>query len=218
MTPPYRGGSTNNNLSACLGKRKGKWGGFTRKAREYGKLLLDFIRFGCFTFGGGWSIIAQMRQLYVEKRQVISDEELLDLTSVAKSLPGTMIANVAMLFGYRMAGLAGGLVCVFGMVLPPMMILIGISFFYNAFRSSYWVTAAMEGMQAAVVPIIAGAALSMVKGSIKYSPCVLVVLVSFVLYAFSRISAVYLVLLGAVAGLIIGEYYERKEAGGHGAA
>ena len=58
----------------------------------------------------------------------------------------------------------------------------------------------------------------MVKGSIKYSPCVLVVLVSFVLYAFFRISAVYLVLLGAVAGLIIGEYYERKEAGGHGAA
>ena len=159
-----------------------------------------------------------MRQLYVEKRQVITDEELLDLTSVARSLPGTMIGNVAMLYGYRVAGLVGGLMCVLGMVIPPMIILICISFFYNAFRSSYWVTAAMEGMQAAVVPIIAGAALGMVKGSIKYSPCVIVVLVSFALYIFFQVSAVYLVLMGVAAGLLIGEYYERKEAGGNGAA
>lgn len=32
-------------------------------------LLAEFIRFGLFTFGGGWSIIAQMQQLYVEKKR-----------------------------------------------------------------------------------------------------------------------------------------------------
>ncbi len=190
----------------------------TKKAKNLLTLLLEFVRFGCFTFGGGWSIIAQMRQLYVEKKQVITDEELLDLTSVAKSLPGTMIANVAMLYGYRVGGLAGGLVSVFGMVVPPMLILIVISFGYNAFRSNYWVTAAMEGMQAAVVPIIISAALGMVKGSVKYSPCVLVVLLSFALYVWFQVNAVYLVLLGIGAGLLIGEYYERKEAKEHGAA
>ena len=103
-------------------------------------------------FGGGWSIIAQMRQLYVEKKHVITDEELLDLTSVAKSLPGTMIANVAMLYGYRAGGLPGGFLSVFGMVFPPMVILIAVSFFYQAFRGSYWVMAAMEGMQTAGIP------------------------------------------------------------------
>lgn len=103
-------------------------------------------------FGGGWSIIAQMRQLYVEKKHVITDEELLDLTSVAKSLPGTTIANVAMLYGYRAGGLIVGFLSVFGMVFPPMVILIAVSFFYQAFRGSYWVMAAMEGMQAAGIP------------------------------------------------------------------
>ena len=66
------------------------------------------MRFGLFTYGGGWSIVAQMDQLYVQKKKIITSEELLDLVSVAKSVPGTMIANVAMLFGYRAAGLAGG--------------------------------------------------------------------------------------------------------------
>jgi chromate transporter len=111
-----------------------------------------------FTFGGGWSIIAQMQQLYVERKKTITSEELLDLISVAKSVPGTMIANVGMLYGYRVHGLLGGLVCLVGMCLPPMLVMLVVSAFYSAFRDNYWVNAAMMGMPAAVVPIIASAA------------------------------------------------------------
>lgn len=188
-----------------------------KKMKDIMTLFLEFMHFGLFTFGGGWSIIAQMRQLYVQKKKVISDAELLDLTSVAKSLPGTMIANVAMLYGYRAGGLLGGVVSVFGMTIPPMAILILISLGYNAFRKNYWVMAAMEGMQAAVVPIIASAAIDLMKGSIKHSPCAVVVAVSLVLYLFFEVNSVYLVLIGILSGFLIGEYYERKEAGKYGA-
>lgn len=169
------------------------------------------MRYGLFTFGGGWSIIAQMQQLYVEKKKIITSEELLDLVSVAKSIPGTMIANVAMLYGYRAAGLAGGFVCVLGMCLPPMVVLIVISYFYAAFRDNYWVNAAMLGMQAAVVPIIANAAVNLIKGSVKYPPCVIVVAVSVALYLFVELNPVFLVVMGIFAGLAIGSWYERKE-------
>ena len=68
-------------------------------------LFGQFFQFGCFTFGGGWSIVAQMQKLYVEKEKTITSQELLDITSVGRSLPGTMIGNVAMLYGYRAAGI-----------------------------------------------------------------------------------------------------------------
>jgi len=191
---------------------------FTKQTGQLLTLLLEFIRFGCFTFGGGWSIIAQMQQLYVEKKQVITSQELLDLTSVAKSLPGAMVANVAMLYGYRSAGLAGGFVCVFGMIVPPLLILIAISFGYRAFRDNYWVMAVMGGMQAAVVPIIGSAALGLAKGSVKYPPCYLVIAGCLGVYLFLDVSPILLVLAGVVSGLLIGGYYERKEADGHGAA
>lgn len=176
------------------------------------------MRFGLFTFGGGWSIIAQMQQLYVERKKTITSEELLDLVSVAKSVPGTMIANVAMLYGYRVRGLPGGLVCVAGMCAPPMLVLMVISFFYTAFRDNYWVNAAMMGMQAAVVPIIANAAKNLIKGSAKYPPCVIVIAVSTALYLFVEINPVFLVIGGVLAGLLIGGYYEGKEARNHGPA
>lgn len=169
------------------------------------------MRFGLFTFGGGWSIIAQMDQLYVQKKKVITSEELLDLVSVAKSIPGTMIANAAMLFGYRAAGLPGGILCVFGMCFPPMAVLVLISFCYGAFRDNYWVNAAMHGMQAAVVPIIASVAVNLVKGSMKYPPCVVIIIASTLIYLFADIHPVLLVVFGAIVGLLMGEYYERKE-------
>lgn len=178
-------------------------------------LLKEFIRFGCFTFGGGLSIVAQMQQLYVEKKQEITSDELLDLTGVARSLPGAMIGNTAMLYGYRVGGIPGGLTALLGMTVPSLMIMIVISFCYRAFRENYWVVAAMSGAQAAVVPIVISAALGMVRGSTKNTPCLIVTILCGVLYFCFNVNAIVLILFGVLTGLLISEYYERKEGAAH---
>ena len=68
----------------------------------------------------------------------------------------------------------------------------------------------MRGVRAAVVPIILSALASMVRGAFRFPPCAAVALVAFVLYAFLDVSSVWLVVLGAVCGLLICEGYERK--------
>ena len=151
-----------------------------------------------------------MQKLFVEKEKTLSEEELIDLTTLAKSLPGTMIGNVAMLFGHRECGILGGLACLFGMVTPPFLILSAITLFYTAFRENAWVSAAMSGIRAAVVPIILSAAIGMIKSSFKYLPCVFVMLLTLALYLIFGLSCVYLVLIGAVCGLVISEIYERR--------
>ena len=120
--------------------------------------------------------------------------------------------------GDNTGGLLGGLLCVFGMCMPPMVVLIIISFFYQAFRTNYWVMAAMEGMQAAVVPIILGAAVGLAKGSVQYPPCYVIVAVCLALYLFTSLNPIVLVLIGVVSGLIVGTAYAGKEARSHGAA
>ena len=64
-------------------------------------VFLYFFRISWFTFGGGWSIVAQMQKDFVDDHPIMTAEELLDIVSVGRSLPGTMIGNVAYLFGYR---------------------------------------------------------------------------------------------------------------------
>ena len=164
-----------------------------RRWKDIAVLFVQFMKFGCFTFGGGWSIVAQMQQLYVEQRHTITNEELLDLTSVGRSLPGTMIGNVAMLYGCHAAGLAGGVACVLGMVLPPMAVLAFLTYCYTA-------------------------ALNLVKGAFRFPPCAAVAALAFVLYLFFDVSCVWLVLMGVVSGIALCEFYERRGGNGHGAA
>lgn len=180
-------------------------------------LFGQFFQFGCFTFGGGWSIVAQMQKLYVEKEKTITSQELLDITSVGRSLPGTMIGNVAMLYGYRMGGVLCGIVCVVAMITPPMVALSVITYFYTIFKENPWVVSAMTGVRAAIVPIIASAAVNMVKGAFRFPPCYILAVMAFGLYFFWNVSCVLLVLIGIVSGILICEYYERKGGDGHGA-
>ena len=61
-------------------------------------LFWEFIKLGAFTFGSGWSIIAQMEQEFVDKRHWVEQSDLLELIAVGKSLPGIMVANIVLLF------------------------------------------------------------------------------------------------------------------------
>ena len=100
------------------------------------------------------------------------------------------------------------------MILPPLGVILVISYFYAAFRTNPWVNAAMEGMQAAVVPIIFSAAINMVKGSLTYPPCVVILLASVAMYLFTDINPILMVLFGLVLGIAIGSYYERRKSDG----
>lgn len=175
-------------------------------------LFGQFFQFGCFTFGGGWSIVAQMQKLYVEKEKTITSEELLDITSVGRSLPGTMIGNVAMLYGYRVGGPLCGIACVVAMVIPPMIVLTVITYFYTLFKENLWFMSAMTGVRAAIVPIIASAAVNMVHGAFRFPPCFVLAILAFGLYLFFNVSCVVLVIIGIISGILISEYYERKES------
>ena len=49
---------------------------------------------------------------------------------------------------YKLAGILGTIVAIIGTVIPPFLIISIISFCYNAFRSNYFVSQMLEGMQA----------------------------------------------------------------------
>ena len=91
-----------------------------------------------------------------------------------------------------------------------LAVLAVITQFYTTFQNNLWVAAAMRGIRAAVVPIMISAVLGMVGSAFRYPPCYAVMLLVIALYLFFNVNCVYLVVIGAVCGLLIAEFYERK--------
>ena len=101
-------------------------------------LFWEFIKLGAFTFGSGWSIIAQMEQEFVDKRHWVEQSDLLELIAVGKSLPGIMVANITLLFGYQMAGVLGGICAAIGLCIPAVVTLTIVTAIYDAIKDNYW--------------------------------------------------------------------------------
>lgn len=172
-------------------------------------IFKTFFKFGCFTFGGGWSIVAQIQKEYVENKHWITDEELLDYTSVGRSVPGLMIGNASVLFGYHTAGIPGAFAALIGVVIPPFLIMIGVTFLYGLVKDNPYVARAMMGVRAAVVPIILNALVKLFKSGMKDWFCYLIAVAAMALSLFSGINNVLIVLMGAAAGLAYREVRSR---------
>ena len=131
------------------------------------ELFVFFFKIGCFTFGGGWSILAQMEQEFVDKRKWLTKSELLDMVAVGRSVPGIMITNISMIFGYSVGGVFGGFCAVLGITTPAILILSIVTMFYSKLKDNVWCASALRGIRSAVVPIIASAAFSLGKEAFK---------------------------------------------------
>ena len=153
-------------------------------------MLLYFIKIGAFTFGSGWSIIAQMEREFVE------------LIAVGKSLPGIMVVNITLLFGYQMAGVLGGICAAIGLCIPAVVTLTIVTAIYDAIKDNYWVWSALKGVQCAVAPIIGGAAISLGKDALTSAMPIIICAVAFVLCCFTSISNLTLVAAGVVIALV----------------
>ncbi len=183
---------------------QGKSGAFIMK--RYQRLLEIFYimaKIGLFTFGGGWSIIAQMQNEFVDKRGWLTEEQVVDYMSLARSFPGVMIINMSVFCGYAMEGVAGGAVAAVGLSAPALAAIALVTYFYSSLRDNIFMARALNGVRSVVVPIIISACLKLKKTAVKGRPAYVILAVSFVICALTGFNKLLLVLAALAAGLLI---------------
>lgn len=178
------------------------------------KLFVTMFYISAFTFGGGFVIVTFMKKKYVDELGWLDEQEMLDMTAMAQSCPGPIAVNAAILVGWRVAGFSGMLVGVLATILPPMVILSVISFFYAAFASNRYVALALRGMQSGVAAVILDVVWSMgQKVALERSWLKDGVMVgAFVATFFLKINVIYILLAAGAIGVVHGIMLSRKGA------
>lgn len=116
-----------------------------------------------FTFGGGYVVIPMIRKFFVQKRQYFDEKELADLAAIAQSSPGAIAVNLAVLAGYRTAGMAGALISCAASILPPLVILSVVSGCYSMIRDNPVISSVLRGMEAGVAALIVDLVVDMAR-------------------------------------------------------
>lgn len=179
------------------------------------KLFLSTFQLSACTFGGGFVIIPLMRKKFVEELHWIEEQEMMDLTAIAQSSPGAIAVNASILVGYRVAGVPGALTTVLGTILPPLLIISVISYFYAAFRDNAILSIAMAGMLAGVAAVICDVVITMGRSIFQRKRIlpVVVMLASFLAARVWKVNIMIIILVCAAIGALDTLYQERKERG-----
>ena len=178
-------------------------------------LFLTFFRIGAFTFGGGYAMISVIEDICVTRKQLITHEDLVNVTVIAESTPGPVAINCATFVGYKQKGLLGSIAATLGVVLPSFIIIWAISMFLERFLEIAWVASAFRGVRVAVGLLILDVGIRMAKKMPKEPIRIILLIAALVLMVLInllnwKISTIVLLLCAAAVSLIVFLFHERK--------
>ncbi|MBD5390877.1 chromate transporter [bacterium] len=171
-------------------------------------LFLTFFKLGATTFGGGYAMMSQIKETIVEKKEWLTNDELLEIFAISESTPGPVAINMATYIGFQKGKVLGSVFATLGVVLPSFIIIFIISLFLNKFLENKYVTYAFIGIKCAVAFLILKAGLNLLKKMKKsiwqITVFVIVLAAMILLELFSKsFSSIYFILIGGAIGIIV---------------
>ncbi len=170
------------------------------------QLFLTFLKIGGFTIGGGYAMIPLMEKEIVEKQRWMNREEFLDIMAVAQSTPGIFAIDMASHVGYKLGGLRSALWSILGTVLPSLVIILLVAFFFQSYQDNHYVVNAFKGIRPVVVALIASPVFKMAKSAkITWRTCWIPVVSTLLIWA-CGVSPIYVILVACIAGYLYGRF------------
>jgi len=200
---PIRPMFPRDTVSALIGVQKLFTGGLgPATAATVGGLFLFFLKAGAFVFGSGLAIVPFLYGGVVGKFHWLTERQFLDAVAIAMITPGPVVITAGFI-GYLVAGLVGATIAALAVFFPPYLIVVIGAPFYRRFAKNLQVKAFVQGVTAAAVGAIAGAAFILGRRSLIDLPTASIAVLTFGLLSFKKIPEPVLILAAGVAGLLL---------------
>ncbi len=170
------------------------------------QLFWSFLRIGGLLFGSGYVIVAFLEAELVERLGVLTPTELLDAVTVGQVTPGPVFTT-ATFIGYLLAGLPGAVVATVAIFLPSFLLILALGRYVEPLLRQPAVRPVLDGLNAAAVGLIAGAAVRLGDAGISDALTAVLALGTLALLLRTAINPTWLIAGGAavaVARIVLG--------------
>jgi chromate transporter len=165
-------------------------------------LFWTFFKIGSVLYGSGYVLLAFLHTDFVVRLGWLNDQQLLDAIAVGQVTPGPLFTS-ATFIGYLLGGLPGALIATLGIFAPAYLFVIISNPFIPKLRNSPWTASLLDGVNAASLGLMAAVTLTLTSGSLTDWFTVLLALAALLTLIRFKINSTWLVLAGAVLGVLV---------------
>lgn len=166
------------------------------------ELFLSFLRLGVTAFGGP-SMVTYIHRLAVERKGWLSAREFSEGVAFCQMAPGATAMQMAAYVGLHQGGIAGAAASYVGFGLPAFCLMLVFAVLYAHTGALPAVVTVFSGLQAVVVAIVANAAVSFGRTSLKHWRHWLIAIVAAALFWIKVNSLLVILGVGAAGWLLL---------------
>ena len=168
-------------------------------------LFKVFLFIGVTSVGGGAS--AHIHDAVVTKNRWLDEEHFVEALTVARSLPGTNVSNLAAFVGTTLGGFWGAGLAGLGVVVPGAGTVLGLAFFYVYLAPhTHTMKSALHGLTIGATAVMVVLALQVVRAAWNARGGAIVAAATFCTVAFLNVSVAW----ALIALLPIAVFLNRK--------
>jgi chromate transporter len=166
------------------------------------RLFLSFLKIGSVIFGSGYVLLAFLQTEFVERLHWLSEKQLIDAVAVGQFTPGPLSAT-ATFIGFIVAGWPGAVVATVGIFLPGFLLVAISGPFLPRLRKSAVASAALDGVVAGSLALMAVVAMQLGRTSIVDRTTLIVFIASLIALLWLRVNSAWVVVGAAVVGWLM---------------
>jgi len=164
-------------------------------------LFLVFLKVGSVVFGSGYVLLAFLRAELVVHRGWVTDAQLVDAVAIGQVTPGPVFTT-ATFIGYLLRGPIGAVVATVGIFFPAFILVAMSGPLIPFLRRSATASAFLDGVNVASLALMAAVGYQLARSSIVDGLAAGIAIASLVLLLRFRINSAWLVLGGAIIGIV----------------
>ncbi|MBE2267840.1 MAG: chromate efflux transporter [Anaerolinea sp.] len=165
------------------------------------ELFATFFKIGALIYGSGYVLLAFLRTDFVDRLGWLTDQQLLDAVAIGQFTPGPLFTT-ATFIGYTILGIPGAIVATLGIFLPGFVLVMLTNPLIPRMRQSRWLGALLDGVNVAAIGLMIGVTLEIARAALIDPITILLTLGAAFLLVRYKINSTWLILGGAVVGLI----------------
>ena len=130
------------------------------------ELFVSFVKVALSGFGGA---LPWARRMIVERKKWMTAQEFNEAFALSQFLPGPNVVNFSVVFGARFGGAAGAAAAFFGLMLPPLAIVVVLAALGRILSG---VTCAAVGL---LIAVVAKMALPLFAKRLDWAPLIAII-------------------------------------------
>jgi chromate transporter len=190
-----------NGIAAVAGGAAGVASGAATAAATTTGVFVYFLKIGALLFGSGYVLLAVLREDLITRMHWLAESQLFDGIAVSQATPGPFF-TVATFLGYVLSGWRGAGVATVGMFIPAFLYVSVTAHVLPRVRKSPTAGAFLDGVNAAAVALMALVGFQFAREAVVTLLAVVIVAVGALLAFRFRMNSAWLILGGAVCGLV----------------